>query len=174
MLGAMLCACSSDAERPEGAEVSSPGESPAGVVTGAPPETSIVGDATSPSPTVPSTLRLGDLGLSEEEAACVVEHLPPGVDAEGLDRGELASAADQCTRLAEFGPLFEENLRATFGSEISEAQVACLVDAYGRLSAEDLETVMVAGLDPAGDRAAEGNQIVTDLYDTCEVDPPTG
>jgi hypothetical protein len=114
---------------------------------------------------------VASLGLSEDDRACVVARLPEGSDPEAAGQADVDVAVGQCTRSAEFGGLFVDGLRDTFGTALSEEQYGCLLDAYGRMTQEDIDAVnasALAGSAPQRDRAG---QILGEMMVGCGVEP---
>jgi hypothetical protein len=121
----------------------------------------------------PAADEVVDVGAADgidEQLDCVDDHLPDDVDIDAAPADEAEESIGQCTRLDTFGEGFGQGLRDL--GLYTEAQVECLVDAYGRLTEDEIDTVHLAGVSPTGPEADEATEIMTELYSSCDAEVP--
>lgn len=133
------------------------------------PESTTTVTSVSTSTTGVVEVDLTEYGLSEDELACVVDHLPDGVAAEHAPKPAADDALASCGRLAAFGEDFLAGLRDAHPG-LSEGEYGCLVEAYGALSAAEAQTLLTAALDPSSGAAAEAAEIGSAMFEGCGVD----
>jgi hypothetical protein len=121
-----------------------------------------------PESTTSSTLP--DLGveLTAAESECVAREM--SADDELAQR----MAVERCVRLVTFGPTLVEGLQASAPGLYTDEQLACILNAYARLSGEDIEALIAAGLSPGGDNAAEAEEVMVSLFESCDLPMPAG
>ena len=117
---------------------------------------------------------VGDLGLavSPEVSECIATQAASDGELSTSLRekevGSVMTAASSCTQKLYAAPLFAENVNASLGGDLSEAQVACLADAYGSLALDDVADMSAGALNP-GSGADVSKRILENLYKTCDV-----
>jgi hypothetical protein len=133
----------------------------------APPPTTATTEV-SPTTTAGEVVDLSD--RPPEDLACVVDHLPVGVGVDAVPVEAAEEAVAQCSRLDVFGEAFVEGLRATYGSSLTEAQYGCLLDGFGRLSRDEMQSLVAATVTPSGEAAGDAAAVVAGLVEGCGVE----
>jgi hypothetical protein len=82
-------------------------------------------------------------------------------------------AVQRCVGLVTFGPMFVEGLAQDYPGRYTPEQLECIRVTYSELSSSDLEAVVATGLDPNGEPAAHGEDVLVSMFESCDADVPT-
>jgi hypothetical protein len=138
----------------------------AAVATAQPSADPGLGGGSTSSTAAPSTLPDVGVDLTADEQACVDAQM---ADDAGMVQRE---AVERCVGLVTFGPTLVEGLAQDFPGRYTPEQLDCIRVAYSELSGEDLEALVATGLDPDGDKAAHGEDVIVSLFNSCDAEVP--
>ncbi len=102
------------------------------------------------------------LGLPPEIAECVAEADPDAA---------VGEAVTGCVRAGPMATGFMDGLAEQHPGRYSGEELACLGDAYGQLSSEDVGYLVSSGLLP-DEEHPEADEVIAGLYGDCGVEPP--
>lgn len=124
------------------------------------------GDPAPVSEPVPVLVSAGELGLTDEQRACVAVEL--GEPFEGPRPIEvLEPALAVCGRALVFGPVFVQQLEQDNPGVYSAEQLACVAREYSALDPEVYDSIIVAGLYPESESAVEADQALEGVFESC-------
>jgi hypothetical protein len=113
------------------------------------------------------------LPVEDTEARCVAERLSTAPDMVAAARATgdvtpLAGFVRACKQIT-FGHRFAASVNESNGGTLTDTQLRCLSERFAALPADQLDVLIGAGVNPQGERAGEGVELMRSTLTGCEV-----